>query len=817
VADIAVQLGDALRDRYLIERELGRGGMATVYLAQDLKHDRPVALKVLHPELAATLGPERFLREIRLTARLDHPHILPVHDSGEAQGLLWYTMPYVEGESLRDRLRREEQLPLEDAVRVAREVAEALDYAHRHGVVHRDIKPENVLLGEGHARVADFGVAQALGAAGAGRLTETGLVVGTPVYMSPEQASGGQVDARSDVYSLGCVLYEMMAGEPPYSGPTAQALIAKRFSDPVPSARRVREAVPEALDRAVMKALAKVPADRIQTAAELARLLSATQQSGLGAANISAATAIPQPDQATLPRRSRVGPRAAVLLLGFLIAATMGMLLWRRGHPSGAAPDTAIHAPNSPRATDGEQPSVAVLPFTNLSSDRENEYFSDGMTEELIIALSRVEGLRVAARASSFAFKGKPLDVAEVSRKLNVSAVLDGSIRRAGRRLRVTAELVRASDGVRLWAESYDRELRDVFAVQDDLARAIARALTPRLGPTVSVPPGGQHTVDLEAYDLYLRGRYAWSRRTEEGLDDARRLFEQAIARDSLYTQAYAGLADLYLSLPNWTPTRPNDVLPRAESLAVKAIALDNTLAEPHATLGAVLANYHYDWSGAQREITRAIALNPSSPTAQRYLVLYYLLPQGRLNEALQVAQTAVAHDPLSTAANQLLGVILYYTGHPNEAIAQLQKTLRSDPNFGQGALYANLALAYLVNGRYREAIATYHQGISTGRLRSSPGGLGVAYAHSGQRREALQVLSDLEAEAKRQYVRPGDFAAVYLGLGDTNSAFIWYQRACTEHAYSIFGFPAGQFTRSLRGDPRGAAILRCMHLAATP
>ena len=305
MADIAAQLGEALRDRYLLQRELGRGGMATVYLVRDLKHDRLVALKVLHAELAATLGPDRFLREIRLTARLDHPHILPVHDSGEAQGLLWYTMPYVEGESLRDRLRREVQLPLEDAVRIAREIAEALDYAHRHGVVHRDVKPENVLLADAHARVADFGVARALESAGGGQLTETGFTVGTPAYMSPEQAAGAAVDARTDVYSLGCVLYEMLAGEAPYSGPTAQAILAKRFSDPVPSVRRVREAVPEPLEGTVMKALAKIPADRFQTAAEFAQALATSHQTTPSAATTPVAQPTSQPTVAAPRTRAR--------------------------------------------------------------------------------------------------------------------------------------------------------------------------------------------------------------------------------------------------------------------------------------------------------------------------------------------------------------------------------------------------------------------------------------------------------------------------------------------------------------------------------
>jgi eukaryotic-like serine/threonine-protein kinase len=795
VADIAVQLRDALRDRYTIERELGRGGMATVYLARDLKHDRLVALKVLHLELAATLGPDRFLREIRTTARLEHPHILPVFDSGDANGLLWYTMPYVEGESLRDRLHREVQLPVEDAVRIAREVAEALDYAHRHGIVHRDIKPENVMLGEGHARVADFGVAWALESAGGSSLTETGLAVGTPAYMSPEQASGGAVDGRSDLYALGCVLYEMLAGEQPYCGRSAQAIIAKRFSDPVPRVGRLREGLPERLDQAVNKALARLPADRFQTAAELVRALATGDGRTMG-----------------LPRR--FGARTVLAaLLGLLVVVTMGMLLWYRGHRAGAL-GAAVLLPGGGE----DQASVAVLPFDNLSSDRENEYFSDGMTEELITTLGRVEGLRVAARASSFTFKGKPLDVREVSRKLNVAAVLDGSVRRAGRHLRVTAELVRASDGARLWAESYDRELRDVFAVQDDLARAIVGALTPRLGARGPLAAGGGRTRDVEAYDLYLRGRFAWGRRTQEGFDEARRLYQQAIARDPGFAQAYAGLADIYLVRPNWTRASYAEVLPTAESLAVKALALDSTLAEAHATLGAVLANYHYDWAGAYREITRAIALNPSYPTAQRYLAVYYLMPRGRVEDALQAARKAVALDPLSTAMNALLGTLLSWAGHSDEAITLFQGLIRADPAFGQGNLYKELASVYLTTGRYREALGTYRQASSAGLLGPAlSGGLGYTYGVTGNRQEALRVLRRMEAASSQSYVRPTEFAVVFLGLGQKDSAFAWYRRACEEHDYGLFSFPASPRTRSLRDDPRHDGILRCMNLAGTP
>ena len=421
MTDLRDRLESGLADRYTLGRELGQGGMATVYLAHDLRHDRDVALKVLRPEISAAMGADRFLREIKLAAGLTHAHILPVFDSGEAGGLLYYVMPSMEGRSLRERLDRERQLPLSESLRITREVASALDYAHRHNVVHRDIKPENILLHEGAAMVADFGIGKALSAQGAS-LTQTGLSLGTPAYMSPEQAAGDLgTDGRSDLYSLGCVLYEMLTGEPPFTGVSAQAIIAKRFVAPIPRIQATRD-VPAAVDTAVTRALARTPADRFPSAAEFAAALLA------------------------ISRDSDSGERA-----------------------------TASAARADARA-------IAVLPLANMSADPENEYFADGMTEEIINALGKLPGIHVASRTSSFAFKGKDVDVREIGDKLGVTTVLEGSVRKVGNRIRLTAQLINVESGYHLWNETYDRQLEDVFAVQDDISRAIVEALTLRLG-----------------------------------------------------------------------------------------------------------------------------------------------------------------------------------------------------------------------------------------------------------------------------------------------------------------------------------------------
>ena len=538
MTDSAAHLRDALADRYLLERELGRGGMATVYLARDLKHDRSVAVKVLHPELAAALGPERFLREIHLTARLDHPHILPVFDSGEAAGFLWYTMPYVEGESLRERLRHESQLPVEEAVRLAREVAEALDYAHRAGVVHRDVKPENILLSERHARVADFGVARALEAAGTPQLTATGLVVGTPAYMSPEQASGGQVDARSDVYALGCVLYEMLAGEPPYTGPTPQAVAAKRLTDPVPSIRRLREEIPETVDRAIRIALAKTPADRFATAGQFGSALTVPSAGERDGSSASA--------PGTEGRRTR---RLAVVVLGVAALIALGLALFSRSRPALLAAD---------------ERAVMILPFRVAGADPGLSYLREGMVDLLAAKLTGDGGPRsvdprtvISAwrRAGGSAQDDLPEEGAlEVARHLGAGRVIEGSVVGAPARLVLTASLVRVS-GVRApLSVSIEGPLDSLSALVD---RLTARLLAGEAGEAENL--ANLTTTSLPALRAYLEGRAAYR---SGRYDEAVQQFERALEFDSTFALAGLGLR----SAAGWT-SAPGEV-PRGLALA---------------------------------------------------------------------------------------------------------------------------------------------------------------------------------------------------------------------------------------------------------
>jgi serine/threonine protein kinase/Flp pilus assembly protein TadD len=618
MADLLDRLRSALADRYLFEREVGRGGMATVYLAQDQKHNRAVAIKVLHPYLAVNLGPERFLREIQIAAQLQHPHIVPLYDSGQANELLYYVMPYVEGESLRQRLDREKQLPLEEAIHLARAVLAALDYAHRHQVVHRDIKPENVMLHEGEAMVTDFGIAKAVTAAASDNLTQTGATVGTPAYMSPEQAGGAiELDGRSDVYSLACVLYEMLTGRTPFVGPTAQAIIAQCFTSAPPPLRTAGNGVPEWAEQAILKALAKEPGGRFATAAAFAQALKA-------------------PGAATTPP----------------------------GATTATAPPLAATIPKS----------IAVLPFVNMSADPENEYFTDGIAEEIINALSKIQALRVASRTSAFAFKGKNLDIRKVGEQLNVGTVLEGSVRKAGTKLRVTAQLVSVTDGYHLWSERYDRELQDVFAIQDEIAGNIVRALRVVLSDAEKRAIEKAPTDNVQAYDYYLRGRQFFHQFRRTGIQFARRMFERAIDTDPNYALAYAGVADccafLYMY---WDGSKAN--LEGADTASRKALELDAELAEAHASRGfAVSLSKRYD--EARREFETALQLNPKLYEAH-YLYARACFQEGKLEEAVRHYQDAARVRPEDYQALLLMQGPLKGLGRKAESEAALRQGLQ--------------------------------------------------------------------------------------------------------------------------------------------
>lgn len=742
------RLGAALAGRYSIQREIGRGGMATVYLADDLKHRRKVALKVLKPELGSLLGADRFTREIEIAAALNHPHILPLYDSGAGgqpgSGVgefLWFTMPYVTGESLRQKLSRERQLSIDEAVSIVRQVASALEHAHAQGLVHRDIKPENILIHEGEAMVTDFGIALAADMAPSDRLTRGGLAMGTPEYMSPEQVSGERaLDGRSDVYSLGCVLYEMLAGEPPYTGATAQAVMLKRFTDPIPRVRRLRATVPQPVEQAIMKALANAPADRFGSAGAFARALVAPE----------------------------------------------------------------VEQPRSP--------SIAVLPFLNLSADPDNEFFADGITDDVIAQLSKIRSIKVISRTSVMQFKQRERNLREIAATLQVATLLEGSVRRSGNRVRIVAQLIDADNDRHLWSETYDRELTDIFAIQTDVALQIAAALEAELSPEERSRIRKEPTGDLQAYQLYLMGKHCLNRWTEEGVEQGIEYLERAVERDPDYALAYTAMALAYtqLGIGIAGAIPPEEAYPRARAAVAKALEIDSGLAEAHAMLGFLRYVCDYDWVGAEKELRRAIELNPNSGTAYDTLGLM-LAAMERYDEALEAQTRAHELDPL---AHRLDRATTYLrAGRYGEALEIAVRVNQLDPHFGMAR--ATLGWAYWYNGQPEKGLAELEKAVAlTPDGTMFLGQLGQYFARMGKPERAREILRRLQDLSRERYVSPYHVAYVYAGLGEDEQAMNWLERAHAEGAGGIWGIKGSFLFANLRSHPRFQALLRKMHLA---
>jgi serine/threonine-protein kinase len=730
-------LGAAVAGRYNIEREIGRGGMATVYLADDVRHGRQVALKVLDPELARAVGPDRFLREIGIAARLSHPHIMPLFDSGNAAGHLFYVMPFVRGESLRQRLDREGRLPVDDALKIVRDVAEALDHAHARGVVHRDIKPENILLSEGQAIVADFGIALAADAA-ASRLTGTGLVVGTPAYMSPEQLFGEGTDARSDQYSLACVVYEMLAGEAPHAAATPRAIVAKRLVDSAPSMRRVRSIVPVSIDDAVKRALAKDPASRYASVGQFAN---------------------------------------------------------------------ALTAPAANRAK-----CVAVLPFSNFSADPENEYFADGITEDVIAHLSKIRSLKVISRTSVMPFKGREGvgNVAEIAAKLGATTLLEGSVRRAGDRVRIVAQLIDAETDQHLWSETYDRKLVDIFDIQTDVALQIAGALKAELTRDEESRVRKEPTNDLRAYQLYVFGRQSLIKFTPEAMLAAIDYFDRAIARDPSFALVHANAAQAYIELAEIGAIAPETAFHRAAEYANKAVALDPELGEAHSTVAYLKMVREFDWAGAEAEFKRALELNPNG--ADSYDLYGRLCSSlGRFDDAIPLIARAQELDPLAHRLD--MATVLLRAGRYGEAVASARSATELDPSGDRAQ--ATLGWALFLGGSTDEGIAHLRKAVAhSANTTSWLGQLGEALGLTGRTDEARAVLRQLEERSRASFVSPYTLAYVYTGLGEADRAIDLLEHAVRERTGAAYGIKGSFLFAPLRTHPRFQALLRELHLA---
>jgi serine/threonine protein kinase/tetratricopeptide (TPR) repeat protein len=737
---------------YRIVEKLGEGGMGVVYKAQDTKLKRTVALKFLTPQ---ALGGEeektRFIQEAQAAAAFNHPYIATIFEIDEVEGDTFIAMEYLDGQSLREKIKAG-PLKVDEALEIAIQVAEGLQEAHDKGITHRDIKSGNIMItSKGQAKIMDFGLAKL---AGAVQLAKAGTTMGTAAYMSPEQASGKEVDHRTDIWSLGVVLYEMLTGQLPFKSEYEQAVIYSILNEEPKPMSGLRRGVPMELERIMNKALAKKPDERYQHIKNMLIDLSMLRK---------------KLESKTLKEK---------------VSATK------------------------------PQPSIAVLPFTNLSADSEQEYFCDGMAEEIINALTHVEDLRVVARTSAFAFKGKDEDIREIGRKLNVEALLEGSVRKAGSRVCITAQLVNVADGYHLWSEKYDRNIgalccpEDIFVIQDEISLAIVDNLKVKLLGKEKAKLMKRHTEDLDAYSLYLKGRYFWNRRTEESLRKAVQYFEQALERDSGYALAYAGLADSYVLLAEYGFLPPNDVFPKAKAAVTKALEIEETLTEAHTSLAYIKTLSDWDWMGAEKEFRQAIEFNPSYTTAHQWYG-EHLTMKGQYTEAIAELKRAQELDPLSLIIGVVSAVTLFCgTRQYDQVIEKCQKVLEMDPNFG-GAFNV-LGMVYREKAMYEEAIEAFQKAriFDEGNTWVTAE-IGHAYAVSGNRSEAQKVLDQLEQLSKRRYVPPDNIALVYLGLGKKNLTFEYLEKACEDRCVGMSWLKADPIFDSLRSDPRFIKLLK--------
>jgi len=753
MTDSLAALTTGLADRYRIERELGRGGMATVYLARDLKHDRRVALKVLRPELAVSVGTERFLREIRTAAALSHPHVLPLYDSGETSGVLYYVMPYVEGESLRDRLRREGQLPVDEAIRIARDVASAVAYAHGHDLIHRDIKPENILLSGGEAVLSDFGIARAVTLAGDERLTESGLSLGTPAYMSPEQATGdSRLDGRVDVYALGCVLYEMLAGDPPFAGSNVQAIIARKTVEAPPNVKSARDSVSDTLEAVIRKSLARMPGDRWASVAEfteaLRREAGATQ-------HVPAAA-----PESRVPRsRRRWGAGIAVVAVAGLIAVVLP--LRGRFHTQTPALDDGAATAHS----------VAVLQFDNLSPDSADAYLADGLTEEVISRLGKLRRLQIK-RASRVAVRrvrdSVPDYLVSVGRALGVRYLVEGNIRSVGGRIRVVVRLVTAADGFRVWGEEYDAASTDLLALETDLASKVAAGVAGEMSASERASLGAPPTQNAQAYEHLLKGDYYVSLRTERGDIRAVSEYEEALRLDPTFNRARARMAYTYGMCSNW-------------GYDCFGLGKDSLLARGFAVADS--------------------ALRQDSTTSDAWLALAFLRLEKdprTLAGVRQAIENAVRLDPQNAEAHHVHGFVLRLLGEDSSAAGAFRRALSIEPE--RRITLSRLAHLEYYRRRFRESLALIDSALA---LSPEPSAEDYELRSSIERHlgDTAAARSDAEMAWRMDSTRQAELILLDVAAGDTAAARARLKKGSADGSISLAA--VGELDRAVQALER--------------
>jgi len=773
---------------YLILRKLGGGGMGVVYRAEDTRLGRHVALKFLPADLIRDEHAlERFKREAQAASALNHPHICTIHDIGEYEGGPFIVMEALEGSTLKHRISGK-PLPSQWVVELGIHIAEALEAAHARGILHRDIKPANIFVTDrGQAKLLDFGLAKLAGATAEALatqdlstatkdtfrpqdLTVPGVLIGTAPYMSPEQIRGAPLDARSDLFSFGTVLYEMATGQPAFSGETIGQIREAILDKEAVSPRKLNPRVPGALERVITKALKKKAEERYQRAAEL------------------------RADLIRVEREIDTSSRRRVALAALSLLALLVVLGWMFGWFQAGTRSSKIR-------------SIAVLPLANLSGDPEQEYFADGMTEQLTTDLGQISALRVISRTSAMHYKGTNKKLPEIARELDVDAVVEGSVERAGNQVRITAQLIEAATDRHLWAKSYIRDLRDVLGLQDEVARAIAAEVKVNLTPREQMKLASARRVDPQAQDAYLTGRYYWNRRTIEAMRKSCEYFQLAVKRDPAYAVAYAGFADCNNMLGYYNYRSAAETFALGKAAAQSALQIDDGLAEAHASLAFALEYYDFDWVGAEQEYKSAIELNPNYATAHHWYSLY-LSEVGRFDEALAEIRHAQQLDPLSPIISNTIAAVYFRSRRYDQAIEQLRKLVDIDPNFV--VAHNLLAQCYVEKGLLSEALAEYQKArtIDPEGISVLPA-IGATLALAGRKTEAEHVLHETKEISKQEYVSPFGIAILYACLGDKDMAFEWLEHAYHERDRDLTALKFEPRLDNLRTDPRFADLMR--------
>jgi len=768
--------------------ELGRGAMGVTYLAVDNVLRRKVALKVIEvPAVPSRRDSqavrERFLREARAAAALRHPNVAAVFQFGASPdgSRCFYAMELVEGETLDTCVRRDGPLDARQALEIAKQVTRALIAAATHGLIHRDLKPANIMVTRGDAdtgelqvKVIDFGLAKAIADAG-GEMDQTHEgFIGTPNFASPEQFGSGPVDVRSDMYSLGATLWFAVTGKTPFAGCNIEEIRRAQKSDALPIEQLKAARVPARFGSLLKSMLAIEPAAR-PGVKDLAASLQCCSAQARGE-NI---------------RGVKIALAAVLILIFGVTAFLIFPLLRTHPEPAGAVSNTK--APEK---------SIAVLPFENASDDPNAEYLSEGISEALINSLSEVQRLRVIARSTALHYKGKDIDPRRVGRELQVATVLTGRVRQMQDALNVQVDLVDATTGAQLWGAGYERKISDVIAVKQTIVREVTEKLKLKLSGEEQHRLVKHDSTNAEAYQFYMRGRYFWNKRTPGGIKRAFEQFQQAIERDPNFALGYVGLADSYTALTFYNFAAPHEAMPKAKESALKALALDNTVAEAHASLAHILMNYYWDWSTAEKEFKRSIELKPDYATAHQWYAIHYLTATGRLDEAVQEMKKALELEPASLVMNTFMGATLYYAGRYDEAIDQCRRTIEMDPNFV--VAHWHLGLAYEQKQVFDAAIEEFQRAISlSGGSPLMRAALGHAYAMSQKTYEANKILGELNELSKQQYVSPYEVAAIYVALGNNEEAFQSLEKAYTEHSFHFVNLNVSPLFKSVSSDRR--------------